>query len=349
MKMRSYVKMLMFVFCPLICFVLCVQLFVREEMKCSSNSSLSLYLQSISDGRIRLAKLIGKSVLGPISMWIAFPTSDKVIPGGNWYDQVWEKNDFGGYQLIDEIISLSPCHNYDKIFLQIGAHLGAFPLVAAYRKCFALAVEPIPAATNFVRLSALLNNWSENEFVIINAAGSNENGGFTWFDPKGISLSSNNESTFGKVKIPFVTVDYLNEKYGYRNKQNQSDIAFVVIDVEGHEQEVLLGSQFLIQQRSVLVYQIEVWTQIPQRGLIKSYPGLQLLINNGYHLYTLSTNTQINFKICDSITNRLNELPQIFNQSCRKSSLPFDRCLGEVFAIRSDLPPLKQWFSECPK
>lgn len=333
----------------MICLMLPLQLYISEDVKCSSNSSLSNYLASISDARIRVAKLIGKSVLGPISMWIAFPTSDKVVPGGNWYDQVWDKNDFGGYKLIDEMISLSPCHNYDKIFLQIGAHLGAFPLVAAYRGCFGLAVEPIPAATNFARISALLNNWSEDQFLIINAAGSSQNGGFTWFDPKGISLSSDNETTFGKIRIPFVTVDAMNQKYGFRKKENQSRIAFVVIDVEGHEDEVLLGSQKLIEQRSVLVYQIEVWTQIPKRGIIKSYPGLQLLVKNGYHLYTLSTNTQMNFRICDSITNRLTELPRIFNQSCRQSALPTDRCLGEVFAMRSDLPPLRQWFSECPK
>ena len=247
------------------------------------------------------------------------------------------------------MISLSPCDKYDKIFLQIGAHLCAFPLVAAYRGCFRIAVEPIPAATNFARISALLNNLSEEEFLVINAAGSNRNEGFTWFDPKGISLSSNNESTFGKVRIPFVTIDGINQKYGLTNKQNQSHIAFVMIDVEGYEQEVLLGSKYLIEQKSVLVYQIEVWTQIPEKGVIKSYPGLQLLVNNGYHLYTLSINTQINFKICDSITNRLNELPKIFNQSCRQSSLPQDQYLAEVFAIRSDFPLLRQWFSECPK
>ena len=72
------------------------ELFVEKEMEKCSNKSLNKYLETISDARIRVAKLIGKSVLGPISMWIAFPTSDKVIPGGNWYDQVWDKNDFGG-------------------------------------------------------------------------------------------------------------------------------------------------------------------------------------------------------------------------------------------------------------
>ena len=318
-------------------------------MKISSNRSLSNYLYNISDSRIRISKLIGKSVLGPISMWIAFPTSDKILPGANWYDQVCDKNDFGGYKLIDEIISLSPCHNYDKIFLQIGAHLGVFPLVAAYRGCHGIAVEPIPVATNFARLSGILNNWSEDQFSVINAAGSSHNGGFTWFDPKGITLSSNNESTIGKVRIPFATIDALNEIYGYRKGQKESRIAFIMIDVEGHEQEVLLGSEKLIKEKSVLVFQIEVWTQIPQRGVIHSYPGLQLLIDNGYQLYTLSDNSQMNLRICDSITNRLSQLPLLFNQSCQKSPIPTDRCLGEVFALRSDLPPLRKWFTDCPK
>ena len=316
-----------------------------------SYPKISFYdqLGKVSDSRVRISKLIGKSILGPISMWIAFPSTDKVLPGANWYDRVWDKYDLGGYKHVDEMISLSPCTNYDKIFLQIGAHLGAYPLVATYRKCFGLAVEPLPVATNFVRMSAALNNWSENEFRIINAAGSNQNGGYTWFNPAGISMPKINDTTEGKVRIPLITVDALNDQYGYREGRKESRIAFVMIDVEWYEQEVLLGSRKLIENQSVLVFQIEVWTSNPEKGLINSFPGLELFPQNGYRLYTTAQNAEMNFTSCDEVTNRLSELPRIFNQSCRHDKLPSNQCLGEVFAVRSDVPPLRQWFSSCPR
>ena len=47
--------------------------------------------------------------------------------------------------------------------------------------------------------------------MVINAAGSRQNGGYTWFDPAGISMSSNNDITKGKIRIPLVTVDAVND------------------------------------------------------------------------------------------------------------------------------------------
>jgi Methyltransferase FkbM domain len=308
--------------------------FAKENLHISySKISLHDQMEKISDSRIRVSKLIGRSVLGSISMWLAFPSTDKVLPGGNWYDQVWDKNDLAGYKHVDEMIALSPCNNYDKIFLQVGAHLGAFPLVATYRKCF----------------GAALNNWSEKEFMIINAAGASQNGGYTWFNPKGISMSKINNITEGKVRVPLVSVDALNDQYGFSRGQKESRIAFVIIDVEWYEQEVLLGSRKLIENKSVLVFEIEVWTTTSEKGLITSFPGLELFLQNGYRLYTTAQNAEMNFTSCDEVTTRLIDLPRIFNQSCQQAKLPADQCLGEVFAIRSDIPPLRQWFSACPK
>jgi FkbM family methyltransferase len=326
-----------------------LNLLIPKDSCLFSSTSLLDYLETVPDSRIRLSKLIGTSILGPISMWIAFPSSNKVMPGANWYDQIWDKNDFGGYKYIDEIISVSPCKDYNKIFIQIGAHLGIFPLVASYRGCLGIAVEPIPAATNFTRISAKLNNWGEDKFLAINAVGSSKDGGFMWFDPKGITVSGNDGNLTGKVRIPVTTLDALNDNYGYIQRQSESQIAFVMIDVEGFEQEVLLGAKRLIERRSVLIYQIEVWTVRLKTGLVTSFPGLQLLIDNGYQLYTTTINSEMGYKSCDELTNRLLDISKIFNQTCQLPALPKDHCLGEVFAIRRDVPPLRQWLSACPK
>lgn len=184
--------------------------------------------------------------------------------------------------------------------------------------------------------------------MVINAAGSRQNGGYTWFDPAGISMSSNNDITKGKIRIPLVTVDAVNDQYGYRGGRKDSRIAFVIIDVEWYEQEVLLGSRKLIEQKSVLVFQVEVWTHTPDKGHRHFFPGLQLSLYHGYRLYTTSSNTKMDISPCEEVTDRLSELPKIFNQSCQLANLPADQCLGEIFALRSDFPPLRQWFSACP-
>jgi hypothetical protein len=84
-------------------------------------------------------------------------------------------------------------------------------------------------------------------------------------------------------------------------------------------------------------------------GLVTSFPGLQLLIDNGYQLYTTTSNSEMGYKSCDELTNRLLDISKIFNQTCQLPALPKDHCLGEVFAIRRDVPPLRQWLSECRK
>jgi FkbM family methyltransferase len=320
---------------------------------CSNSLSLSPSLldnlETLPDSRVRLSKLIGKSRLGPISMWVAFPSSEEIVPGAAWYDQLWNKNKFGGYEYIDDIISVSPCENYDKIFIQIGAHLGIFPLVAAYRGCRAIAVEPMPAAINFTRISAKLNNWGEDKFIAINAVGSNKSGGFMLFDTRTMSVSENSANMKRKLPIPMITLDALNDNYGSTQGRSESSIKFVIVDVEGHEQEVLLGGKKLIEQRSVLVFEIEVWSVQPKTGLVRSFPGLELLVDNGYRLYTRTSNLNMGFKPCDELTNRLSEIPRIFNRTCQMPDYPKSRCLNEVFAIRNDVLPFHTWYSSCSR
>lgn len=315
----------------------------------STKLELSDLLLKIPDSKLRLSKLKADSRLGVISMWVAFPSSDAIVPGTSWYDPLWNNYDISGFRNMDEMISLSPCRNNDKIFIQIGAHLGIYPLLAAYRGCRAIAVEPMPLAVTFTKISGILNGWNKDAFLPINAVGSHTSGGSLWFDPRTISISVENNSTEGKLRIPVTTLDELNEKYGYANSQTTSQISFVVIDVEGFEQDVLLGAKNLIEKRSVIAFEIEVWSAKPKFGPITRFPGLDLLAKNGYRLYTYAYNPSLDFKSCDEITDRLSELPGIMNHSCIVSGLSADTCLTEVFAIRSDYPPPRQWSSSCQK
>ena len=89
-----------------------------------TSSSILLYdqLEKIPDSRVRLSKIIGRSILGPISMWIAFPSSNRVLPGTVWYDQVWDKYDLSGYKHVDEMISLST-NRRSSLSVSISCHL----------------------------------------------------------------------------------------------------------------------------------------------------------------------------------------------------------------------------------
>ncbi len=307
-------------------------------------------LDKVPDARVRLSKLEGVAKLGPVSMWVAFPAEEKVVPGTAWYDRLWNTHKFDGYELIDDMISLSPCKNHDKIFVQVGAHLGTYPLLATYRGCQGIAVEGMPLAAKFIEISAEINNWKSNQFMVINAAGSDNPNGHVWFNPQTISISADISDTTGQVRIPLITLDSLNTQYGVNQISGKSRIQFVIIDVEGHEQKVLLGAKNLIEERSVIVFQIEVWTRYSKTGVVSEYPGLQLLVKNNYRLFTTTQNSAIGFKSCDELTNRIAELPIIFNETCYKSKLmDYGNCLGEVIAIRADFMPLRYWYSTCPK
>lgn len=315
-----------------------------------ANNELLNVMSSVSDGRIRLAKLERTLLLGPVSMWVAFPSEEKVVPGTSWYQTIWDKHDLDAVRFMDEMISLSPCQqNPDQIFIQIGAHLGIFPLFASYRGCRSIAVEAMPLATNFTKISALINGWNEPKFQAINAAVSHKDG-YVLFDTTKISISeSSNEEKLhpGIVRVPMLTIDTINQRYGRNLKTGKSDITFMVIDVEGHEQEALLGAKKLIESQSVRMFEIEVWSSHHGKGKILSFPGLELLAANGYKLYSVIRNDERQYAPCEDLSKRLDELTSLVEKYCQGLPLLAGDCLFEIFAVRSDLPPMKRWSTMC--
>lgn len=327
-----------------------VQRAFLSDSRIPRDTALLAVMNTVSDGRIRLAKLERTSVLGPVSMWVAFPSEEKIVPGTSWYQTIWDKNDLDGVRFIDEILSISPCQQHpEQIFIQIGAHLGIFPLFAAYRGCRAIAVEGMPAASNFSKISALINGWEESRFRAINAAVSHKNG-YVLFDITKISMSlptDKNKGHPGLVRVPMLTMDSIDQQYGRNRVTGKSDIAFVVIDVEGFEQEVLLGAKKLIKHRSVQVFQIEVWTSLQGKGKVLSFPGLELLTANGYKLFSPVLSVDAKAYTCEDLTNRLDELPQLFERRCQHDKVADGNCLAEILAVRPDVPPLKRWATQC--
>lgn len=317
---------------------------LKNNVPVASTPFLDL-LDTIPDARFRATKLIGNTKLGPISMWVAIPTNDSIVPGASWYNPLWGAHEIGGALEVDDLISISPCRPSD-VFIQVGAHLGIYPLIASYRGCRSIAVEAMPLAANFSRISAALNNWGPSRFLSINAAGGAQRGS-VWFDPLLISISVNNDNNERKVHVPMTTLDDVNALHVL---PSQSQITLIIIDVERHEQAVILGARELIQQKSVAIFQIEMWTSHSVSGPIKDFSGIQLLMDNGYRIYTTAANSKMNHSTCDIVTH-LPNLIKIINEgsSCLPSSNPNLDCLAEVYALRKDIPPLRNWYSSCRK
>ena len=79
----------------------------------------------------------------------------------------------------------------------------------------------------------------------------------------------------GKVRVPLTTLDVLNAQYGAVGILGRSRIAFVIIDVEGREEDVLMGARGLIEQQSFVILGVEVWTKHSTIG-IDSMPPLRI-------------------------------------------------------------------------
>ena len=217
-----------------------------------------------------------------------------------------------------------------------------------YRGCRGIAVEPISEAKIFTRLSTMIIGWTQNEFVAVNTAVSNREDKYVWFDVGKITTSENNTDITDKVRVPLTTLDVINDQYVKSGRYQQSQVAYVIKDVEGYEQEVLLGAKNLIAQRSVIGYQIEVWTSHEKRSPVIEFPGLQLLIDNSYRLFTFVQNSKLNIRACSELTNHLVELPSIFNETCQVFNTG-RKCLGEICATRNDFPSMQHCFDDCPK
>ena len=85
-----------------------------------SIKSIHNVLNTLSHYRLRLAKLDAKLKLYAILLWMVIPSSPDRFPGAQWYNALWERNEFDGTKELDYMMSLKPCKDYKDVFIQIG-------------------------------------------------------------------------------------------------------------------------------------------------------------------------------------------------------------------------------------
>jgi FkbM family methyltransferase len=131
----------------------------------------------------------------------------------------------------------------------IGASYGAFSLVAAHFGGTAIAVEPSPIATRFIRVECQLNGFEKNIQVVEACAGDVigevemlSSGVFS----DGYFRIAPGRSSKELTKTRAVTIDRLAEQFGAPTH--------IKIDVEGYEAKVLRGARKTIANLSPLLF-----------------------------------------------------------------------------------------------
>jgi FkbM family methyltransferase len=169
-----------------------------------------------------------------------------------------------------------PCAR-DVWHIQVGSHLGVFPLMAVASGCSGIAVEGNANHTHYMHITSALNSF-QGAMHVINAVAGDE-------DRQGVAFgeySVESAAPDAVADLSMVTLDSLDRDYVRDGKY-----LVVVIDVEGFEQEVLRGAKKLINSRRVPFFQIELWWEL---GGVKRtvFPGLRHLESVGYTFFFAS-------------------------------------------------------------
>lgn len=293
--------------------------------------------------------------------WMAHhDVSDTSLNGAEWYRQAWEKQVFGGTDLYETVLSgLGSCRGRQPgLFVQAGAHLGIFGFLAASLGCQALLLEGSANHIQMMRTTAALNGWAQmhptsSDRVHVERAIVSNRAQPVYFvgDVLAFSLGEatrekalrNKEIEEGssarlddlipgakeKTENPPIFHSLL-RRHKKRHKSPWT-VELLVVDVEGHEQEALLGAKELIEGRKVRVFEVEVWLINHNNASAApkatgSYPGLDLLVENGYHLWS----HEDRWKPYD---HRRTPITDFIREKGTSTWGGMTRCIWEIFAF----------------
>lgn len=179
----------------------------------------------------------------------------------------------------------------DDVFIDIGANIGAFSLLAASKitngKIYAF--EPSPHILPILKQNIALNN-KFDRIEIEKVAASDKEGNIN-FDisetPDYNHIVSSNEVKRKSINILTKTIDF------FLKRKNISHVKLIKIDVEGAEMIVLKGMQKSLQQRKVDALIIEVnklsfarfgFSVKDMRGYLEDFGYNLYMFNNTYEL-----------------------------------------------------------------
>ena len=165
-------------------------------------------------------------------------------------------------------------------FVDVGANVGLYSLLAAETGCAVLAIEPANDMVERLRRNLTLNGYTE---VSVHAVALMDRPGTV--DLSG--LDANRRVATQRGTTGSVVSSHLDELLG------TSRIAGLKIDVEGNERLVLLGGQHLLDDGRVDLIQLE-WNDTSESALGESREQLgRLLLEAGFCLFQVTDDSAL--------------------------------------------------------
>jgi FkbM family methyltransferase len=216
-------------------------------------------------------------------------------PGANWYEKTMSDSPhrFPGQDVLENAITkLVPdgrCDGAtgDWVVLNAGAHLGMWPGIAASRNCPAVSLEAMPWTIKYHLATRAVNGW-QDLWQPLDGASGDKDGDTVDISNSGAGIEGAKLATEGAElyqvttasdQVRMHTLDAVKKQF-YPSALN----VIAVIDVEGFEQETLVGMDNIIRGGQLKFANIEVWSSFPDGKRRDNYTGLSLLVDAGYKL-----------------------------------------------------------------
>lgn len=157
-------------------------------------------------------------------------------------------NIYFGLHEVEEMAFLLHYLKREDLFLDIGANVGAYTILASGEaNCNSIAIEPIPNTFNYLKRNIELNQLTE-KVKLYNVGVSNKKGNLYFTNNKDSMNHVVQENYPNTIKVEVHAIDeLLNEK-----------VNFIKIDVEGFEKFVLEGASRILNEPELNVIQIEL-------------------------------------------------------------------------------------------
>lgn len=197
-------------------------------------------------------------------------------------------------------------------FIDVGAGIGDFSLIASSKinKGHILALEPAQEPLNALKRNIALNSLG-SLITVINEVASDKIGSIN-FEESSVSEISHIGNGPRSIQKKTTTIDELIRKF----KLNYVDL--VKIDVEGAESLVVGGLKKSLKKGVVGCLIIELNANAEKfRG--SKNKTINLLINNGFHVFLIGETTLLNLKPSDFSEKRTVNILAVHKSFARKS------------------------------
>lgn len=172
---------------------------------------------------------------------------------GNWEDPYFQEVEgaaLGLEPLADVANRIPP----DAVALDVGANIGLGTILLARRVARVIAYEPSPANVGFLRLNLAANGITN---VTVEPTAVSDKAGTLRFHEAQFGAGSHviSQEHLANGRVPAIDVPAIS-----LDSQDLPAIAFMKIDAEGHEPEVLAGARCLLaRERPLICMEINVW------------------------------------------------------------------------------------------